>query len=141
MLKHFLKKEYASLCSSQTAVSFLLFGDELQSQPAAIRVSNRIRHTAIDPERGSVSTRGAQSARSWRSRNSDRERLFSTKAPICVGQARATPGNTNLGEGRTRSNSLPNGEYIEWLRGKRIYGVFTSIQQIASFEGGRVRKF
>ena len=76
MLKPFLKKEYVSLCSLQTAVSSFLFGDELQSQLATIRASNRISHTAIDPERGSVSTRGAQSAQSWRSRNTERERPF-----------------------------------------------------------------
>ena len=81
MLKPFLKKEYASLCSSQTVVSSLLFGDELQSQLAAIRASNRISNTAIDPERGSASTRGAPSARSWRSRNTDRERPFFYKSP------------------------------------------------------------
>ena len=81
MLKPFLKKEYASLCSSQTAVSSFLFGDELQSQLAAIRASNRISHTAIDPERGSVSTRSAQSARCWRSRNTERERPFFYKSP------------------------------------------------------------
>ena len=40
MLKPLLKKEYASLCSSQTAVSSFLFGDELQSQLAAIHASN-----------------------------------------------------------------------------------------------------
>ena len=51
--------------------------------------------------------------------------LFSTKASIRGGQPRATPANTNHGEGRTRSNSLPNGEHIEWLGGKRIYGAFS----------------
>ena len=80
MLKPFLKKEYASLCSSQMAVSSCLLGDELQSQLAAIRSSNRISHTAIDPERGSVSTRSAQSARIWRSRNTERERPFFYKS-------------------------------------------------------------
>ena len=57
-----------------------LLGDELQSQLAAIRASNRISHTAIDPERGSVSTRSAQSARIWRSRNTKRERPFFYKS-------------------------------------------------------------
>ena len=81
MLKPFLKQEYASLCSSQTAVSSLLFGDELQTQLAAIRASNRISNTAIGPDRGSVSTRGAPFTRSWRSRNTDRERPFFYKSP------------------------------------------------------------
>ena len=34
MLKPYLNKEYATLCSSQTAESSLLFGDELQNQLA-----------------------------------------------------------------------------------------------------------
>ena len=46
ILKPFLKKEYASLCFSQTVVSCLLFGDKLQSQLAAIRASNRISNGA-----------------------------------------------------------------------------------------------
>ena len=50
--------------------------------------------------------------------------IFSTKAPIRAGQPRATPANTNHREGRTRSNSIPNSEHIEWLGGKQIYGVF-----------------
>ena len=46
-IKPNLNKEYGSLCSSQTPVSTLLFGDELQSQLTAIRASNRISHTAV----------------------------------------------------------------------------------------------
>ena len=42
IMKPSLNKDYASLCSSQTSVSSMLFGDELQSQLNAIRVSNRI---------------------------------------------------------------------------------------------------
>ena len=46
-IKPNLNKEYGSLCSSQTPVTTLLFGDELQSQLTAIRASNRISHTAV----------------------------------------------------------------------------------------------
>lgn len=46
-IKPNLNKEYGSLCSSQTPVTNLLFGDELQSQLTAIRASNRISHTAV----------------------------------------------------------------------------------------------
>ena len=46
-IKPNLNKEYGSLCSSQTPVSTLLLGDELQSQLTAIRASNRISHTAV----------------------------------------------------------------------------------------------
>ena len=42
-----INKEYSSLCSSQTPVTTLLFGDELQSQLTAIRASNCISHTAV----------------------------------------------------------------------------------------------
>ena len=82
MLKPFLIKERIrlSMLLADGCVIFL-FGDELQSQLAAIRASNRISHTAIDPERGSVSARSAQSARSWRSRNTERERPIFYKSP------------------------------------------------------------
>ena len=46
MTKPILNKDYASLCSSQTSVTSVLFGDELQSQLNAIRASNRISQTA-----------------------------------------------------------------------------------------------
>ena len=46
-IKPNLNKEYGSLCSSQTPVTTLLFGDELQSQLTAIRASNRISQTAV----------------------------------------------------------------------------------------------
>ena len=46
-IKPNLNKEYGWLCSSQTPVTTLLFGDELQSQLTAIRASNRISHTAV----------------------------------------------------------------------------------------------
>ena len=46
-IKPNLNKEYGSLCSSQTPVTILLFGDELQLQLTAIRASNRISHTAV----------------------------------------------------------------------------------------------
>ena len=45
-VKYHLNKEYGSLCSSQTPVTTLLFGDELQAQLTAIRALNRISHTA-----------------------------------------------------------------------------------------------
>ena len=46
-IKPNLNKEYGWLCSSQSPVTTLLFGDELQSQLTAIRASNRISHTAV----------------------------------------------------------------------------------------------
>ena len=46
-IKPNLNKGHGSLCSSQTPVTTLLFGDELQSQLTAIRASNRISHTAV----------------------------------------------------------------------------------------------
>ena len=46
-IKPNLNKEYGALCSSQTAVTTSLFGDELQSQLNAIRASNCISHTAV----------------------------------------------------------------------------------------------
>jgi hypothetical protein len=74
LLKPFLKKEYASLCSSQTAVSALLFGEELQTQLTAIRASNRISNTAIHPDQRSGGPSGANlSNRNWRfGRGNDR---------------------------------------------------------------------
>ena len=57
-----LNKEYGSLCSSQTPVTTLLFGDELQAQLTAIRASNRISHTAVSHNSGSSSS----SNPSWR---------------------------------------------------------------------------
>ena len=102
MLKPFLKEEYTSLCSSQTVVSSLVFGDELQL--SAIRAYNRISNTAIDLERGSVSTRGAPSARSWRSRNTDRERPFFLQKPHKQEQRRATE-TTERGEQEVLTHS------------------------------------
>ena len=46
MMKPIVNKDYASLCSSQTSVTSMLFGDELQSQFNAIWASNRISQTA-----------------------------------------------------------------------------------------------
>lgn len=46
-IKPNLNKKYGSLCSSQTPVTTLLFGDKPQSQLTAIRASNRISHTAV----------------------------------------------------------------------------------------------
>ena len=122
MLKPFLIKERIrlSMLLADGCVIFL-FGDELQSQLAAIRASNRISHTAIDPERGSVSARRRNQHEVGAPEILKESGLFSTKAPIRGGQPRATPANTNHGERPTRSNSLPNGEHIEWLGGKRIY--------------------
>ena len=53
-IKPNLNKEYGSLCSSQTPVTTLLFDDELQSQLTAIRVSNRISHTAVHSSKSST---------------------------------------------------------------------------------------
>ena len=142
MLKPFLKKEYASLCSS--VVSSLLVGDELQV--AAIRASNRITNTAIDPERGSVSTRGAPSARIC-----DPEMLiekpFFYKILYPRWTNKATPCNRNHGEGEqevlipsqmvNRLNSLEVSEFMAFLPSLKKH----LLQQIALFEGGRIRKY
>ena len=74
MLKPYLNKEYASLCSSLTAESSLLFGDELQNQLASIRASNRTSNAAFQTSRKSTS-RHVQQYRSWSSKNNnDREK-------------------------------------------------------------------
>ena len=46
-IKPNLNKEYGLLFSSQTPVTTLLFGDELQPHLTAIRASNCISHTAV----------------------------------------------------------------------------------------------
>ena len=63
-----LNKEYGSLCSSQTPVTTLLFGDELQAQLTAIRALNRISHTAVSHNSGS----SLSSKPSWRQKQDKR---------------------------------------------------------------------
>ena len=99
VLKLFLKKDYASLCSSQTAVSSLLFGDELQTQLSAIRASNRISNTAVGLNHRTANTSGVQSSRSWRSKNNDRNRHFFYKSPNprWTSKSTASPQNPRRG--------------------------------------------
>ena len=140
MLKPFLKQEYASLCSSQTAVSSLLLGDELKTKLAAIRASNRISNTAIGPDRGSVRTRGAPFTRSWRSRNTDRERPFFYKSPKTPQATQTTErGEQEVTHSQMvhRLNSLEVSEYMAFLPSLKEH----FIQQIASFEGGGIKWF
>ena len=77
MMKPSLNKDYASLCSSQTSVSSMLFGDELQSQLNAIRASNRISQTATQSGHSSSHNK---SSFNRRPRN-DREKPFLSKGP------------------------------------------------------------
>ena len=83
-----LNKEYGSLCSSQTPVTNLLFGDELQSQLTAIRASNRISHTAV---------------------HNSTNKSF-TKPPYRTKQARAisSPGGSPRKPGRKRRKTARN---------------------------------
>ena len=77
MMKPILNKDYASLCSSQTSVTSMLFGDELQSQLNAIRASNRISQTATQ---SGHSSSHHKSSFNRRPRN-DREKPFLSKGP------------------------------------------------------------
>ena len=94
-------------------MSSLLFGDELQSQLAAIRASNRISNTAIDPERGSVSTRCAPSAHEVGDPEILIEKGFFSTTPLSAvdkqEQRRATE-TTERGKHSRSINSFPNGE-------------------------------
>ncbi len=85
MLKPFLNKEYAALCSSQTAITSLLFGDELQNQLASIRASNHISNTAIQSSsRANMSMRLCRAARpnrTWPAKHNDRDKSFFYKGP------------------------------------------------------------
>jgi len=54
-IKPNLNKEYGSLCSSQTPVTTLLFGDEFQSQRTAIQASNLTSHTVHNNSKSSTS--------------------------------------------------------------------------------------
>ena len=56
-IKPNLNKEYGSLCSIQTPVTTLLFGDELQAQLTAIPTSNRIGRTAVSYNSSSSSSK------------------------------------------------------------------------------------
>ncbi len=78
-MKPSLNKDYASLCSSQTSVTSLLFGDELQSQLNAIRASNRISQTATQPATGRSGSHN-KTTFNRRSRN-DRGMPFLSKSP------------------------------------------------------------
>ena len=77
MMKPTLNKDYASLCSSQTSVTSMLFGDELHSQLNAIRASNRISQTAT--QHGHSSSHN-KSFFNRRPRN-EREKPFLSKGP------------------------------------------------------------
>ena len=78
MLKPFLNKKYAALCSTQTAITSLLFGKELQNQLASICASNRISDMAVQ------SCSFAQSwppQRTWPSKLNDRDNSVFYKGP------------------------------------------------------------
>ena len=79
MMKPSLNKEYASLCSSQTSVTSMLFGDELQSQLNAIRASNRISQTATQSTTGHFVSHNKSTFQ--RHPRNDREKSFLSKGP------------------------------------------------------------
>jgi hypothetical protein len=78
-MKPSLNKEYASLCSSQTSVTSMLFGDELQSQLNAIRASNRISQTATQSTTGHFVSHNKSTFQ--RHPRNDREKSFLSKGP------------------------------------------------------------
>lgn len=57
LIKPNLNKEYSSLCSPQTPVTELLFGDDLQSRMASIKTANKISQSTISSAKFNSNTR------------------------------------------------------------------------------------
>ena len=57
LIKPNLNKEYVSLCSPQTPITELLFGDDLQAQMASIKAANRISRTTTSSSKFNPNTR------------------------------------------------------------------------------------
>lgn len=99
MMKPSLNKDYASLCSSQTSVSSMLFGDELQSQLNSIRASNRISRTATQSGQVVTTNRLLIDVQGTIVRN-----LFYPKAPTPGGRTTGSSAIRKSGKGATRSD-------------------------------------
>ncbi|CAB3987413.1 Hypothetical predicted protein [Paramuricea clavata] len=57
LIKPNLNKEYVSLCSPQTPITELLFGDDLQAQMASIKAANRISQSTTSSSKFNPNTR------------------------------------------------------------------------------------
>ena len=104
MMKPSLNKEYASLCSSQTSVTSMLFGDELQSQLNAIRASNRISQTATQSTTGHFGSHNKSTFQ--RHPRNDREKSFLSKGPNPRWSNNRFPSRQKKWEGGNKFNKM-----------------------------------
>ncbi|CAB4030122.1 Hypothetical predicted protein, partial [Paramuricea clavata] len=101
-MKPSLTKEYASLCSSQTSVTSMLFGDELQSQLNAIRASNRISQTATQSTTGHFGSHNKSTFQ--RHPRNDHEKSFISKGPKPRWSNNRFPSHQKKREGGNKFN-------------------------------------